>query len=119
MAVWQFRLTPIPESVLLSKYEILPLAIPMEIAEDLGWWSDSQPLTGLEEQISLILPEAKSWSTSMRMWGHEQSDDAHVVYSNDRKDTVEEIGFRLDADKISPLMARTSIHGGRSVQFEG
>ena len=38
MAIWQYRLTLIPESVLLSKYEILPLAIPMELAEEFGWF---------------------------------------------------------------------------------
>jgi hypothetical protein len=102
MAIWQHRLTLIPESVLLTKYEILPLAIPMELAEEFRWWSENQPATGFEQQISLILPEAKSCSTSMRMWGQEESDDAHVIYSDERKDTVEKIGFRLDANKISP-----------------
>jgi len=102
MAIWQYRLTLIPESVLLTKYEILPLAIPMELAEEFRWWSGNQPATGFEQQIGLILPETKSWSTSMRMWGQEESDDAHIIYSDERKDTVEEIGFRLDANKISP-----------------
>ena len=102
MAIWQYRLTLIPESVLRTKYEILPLAIPMELAEEFDWWSSSQPPTGFEHQISVILPEVESWSTSMRMWGQEESDDAHVIYSDDRKDTVREIGIRLDANKISP-----------------
>ena len=106
MAIWQCRLTLIPESVLLSKYEILPLAIPMELAEEFGWWSGNQPTTGFEQQIGSILPEAKSRSTSMRMWGHEESDDAHVLYSDNSKDTVEEIGFRLDANKISLKLVR-------------
>lgn len=106
MAIWQYWLTSIPESVLLTKYEILPLAIPMELAEEFGWWSDNQPATGFEQQISLILPEAKSWSTSMRMWGQEESDDAYVAYSDERRDTVEEIGFRLYASKISSELIR-------------
>ena len=59
-AIWQYRLTLIPESVLLTKYEILPLAIPMGLAEEFSWWSNNQPATGFEQQISLILPEAKS-----------------------------------------------------------
>jgi len=106
MAIWQYRLTLIPESVLLTKYEILPLTIPMELAEEFGWWSATQPVTGFEQQISLILPEAKSWSTSMRMWGQEESDGAYVAYLDDRKDTVEEIAFRLDATKVSPELLR-------------
>lgn len=106
MAIWQYRLTLIPESVLLTKYEILPPSIPLELAEEFRWWSDNQPSTGFEQQISLILPEAKSWSISMRMWGQEETDDAHVIYSDERKDAVEEIGFRLDANKISPELIR-------------
>jgi hypothetical protein len=78
----------------------------MELAEESDWWSVSQPATGFDQQISLILPEAKSWSTSMRMWGQEEGDDAHVVYSDDRKETVREIGFRLDANKISRELVR-------------
>ena len=38
--------------------------------------------------------------------GQEESDDAYVAYSNQRKDTVEEIGFRLDARKISSELIR-------------
>jgi hypothetical protein len=78
----------------------------MELAEESDWWSVSQPATGFDQQISLILPEAKSWSTSMRMWGQEEGDDAHVVYSDDRKETVREIGLRLDANKISRELVR-------------
>lgn len=78
----------------------------MELAEESDWWSVSQPATGFDQQISLILPEAKSWSTSMRMWGQEEGDDAHVVYSDDRKETFREIGLRLDANKISRELVR-------------
>jgi hypothetical protein len=62
MAIWQYRLTLIPESALLAKYEILPSVIPMELAEESGWWSDNQPMSAFEQQISLILPKSKSWS---------------------------------------------------------
>jgi len=73
----------------------------MELAEESDWWSDGQPAKGFEQQISSILPEAESWSTSMRIWGQGESDDAHVVYSDDRKETDREIVFRLDAYKTS------------------
>ena len=78
----------------------------MELSEEFCWWSDNQPATGFEQQISLILPEAKSWSESVRIWGQEESDDAHVIYSDESKSTVQEIGFRLDANKISPELIR-------------
>ena len=106
MAIWQYRLILIPEEVLLRKYDALPLAIPMELAEDFGWWSDSQPSAGFEQQIDLILPQMDSWSTSMRMWGQKHGDDAHVVYADESKIRVEEIGFRVDANTISPELIR-------------
>ena len=34
MAVWQFRVIFLPESVVLSKYDVLPPAIPQELEED-------------------------------------------------------------------------------------
>jgi hypothetical protein len=75
MAIWQFRLNLIPEKVLLKRYEILPSVNPEDLAENLPWWSDVQPPSGVERQIDLILPQMKSWPESMRMWGPKGSDD--------------------------------------------
>ncbi len=101
MAICQYRLTLLPEEMLLRKYEVLPPAIPMELAEDFGWWSETQPPSGLEQQVDLILPQMDSWSTEMRVWGRKHSDDAHVIYEDDSKAKVIEIGFRIDARSIS------------------
>jgi hypothetical protein len=106
MAIWQYRLILIPEAVLLSRYDVLPLTIPMELAEDFRWWSDVQPAARFEQHIDLILPAATSWSTSMRMWGHEEADDAYVCYEDESKATVEEVSFRIDARAISPDLVR-------------
>jgi hypothetical protein len=106
MAIWQFRLVLIPEQVLLRKYEVLPLAIPMELAEDFPWWAGAQPPTGLEQQIDGILPRMDSWSTCMRMWGHKHGDDAYVCYGDESKNTIEEIAFRIDARRISADLVR-------------
>jgi hypothetical protein len=78
----------------------------MELAEEFGWWSDNQPSVGFEKQIDLILPQRGSWSASMRMWGQQHGDDAHIVYIDDNKNRVEEIGFRVDANAISPELVR-------------
>ena len=106
MAIWQFRLNLIPEEVLLRRYEILPSVIPEDLAEDLPWWSDVQPPSGFERQIDLILPQMKSWSESMRMWGTKGSDDAHVGYVDESEKVVEDIQFRVDARTISPDLVR-------------
>ena len=106
MAVWQFRLILLPEEVLLSRCEILPPAIPQELAEDFSWWADVQPPTGFEDQIDLILPRRASWSTSGRMWGQEDRDEAYVLYADERKSKVVEIAFRIDANAISPELVK-------------
>jgi hypothetical protein len=106
MAIWQFRLILIPERVLLSKYDVLPLAIPEDLAEDFPWWSDVQPHIGFEQQIDLILPEMASWSKSQRMWGQKHRDDAHVLYADETKNKVEQIAFRIDASAISLELVR-------------
>jgi len=107
MAIWQFRFTLIPEKVLLGKYDVLPLRIPEDLAEDLPWWTEGQPHAGFERQIDLILPERTSWSTSMRMWGQEDGNDAYVCYVDEGKSKVQKIAFRLDAGAISPALVRS------------
>jgi hypothetical protein len=102
MAIWQFRLIFLPEKILLGKYDVLPLSITEDLAEDFSWWSDIQPPAGFEEQINLILPTMASWSTRQRMWGQEDRDDAHVLYVDESRIKVKEIAFRIDASAISP-----------------
>jgi hypothetical protein len=101
MAIWQHRLILIPETVLLKKYDVLPLSIPMELAEDFAWWSEVQPEAGFERKINLILQPKESWSESLRMWGQKHGDDAYVCYADESKKIVQEISFRVDARTIS------------------
>jgi hypothetical protein len=106
MAIWQHRLILLPEDVLLRHYDVLPLTIPMELAEDSAWWSDVQPAASFEKKIDLILSPMESWSDSMRMWGQKHGDDGHVSYSDKEKKIVEEIVFRIDARTISLELVR-------------
>lgn len=101
MALWQWRLTLIPEKALLYRYEVLPLVIPMELGEQGQWWADAQPRIHIEERIDEILVPVESWSTSMRMWGDEDGNNAYVSYVDERRETIDEIGFRLDARSIA------------------
>src|SRR5215469_953976 len=106
VAIWQFRVILIPEQILLSKYEVLPAAIPMELAEDFAWWADVQPASGFEQQVGVILPQMESWSSSMRMWGLNNADEAWVVYTDEDKKIVEEITFHVDVSDVSPEYVR-------------
>jgi|KBSMisStaDraftv2_1062788.scaffolds.fasta_scaffold82826_2 hypothetical protein len=101
MAIWQFRVILIPQVAAVAEFGLLPPAIPKELAEDLAWWSKCQPPTGFERHIDSIFPEKMSWSSSMRMWGDEDSNDAYVAYSDESKAIVEEVSFRIDARSLS------------------
>lgn len=102
MAIWQYRLILLPEEALLSKYDVLPLTIPQELAENFQWWADVQPCTRFERSIDSILQQSDAWSTSMRTWGKKHGDDAHVFYDDEQKGKVQEIAFRIDAHAVSP-----------------
>jgi hypothetical protein len=106
MAIWQWKIVLIPEEALLRKYDVLPLRLQRDFAEDSSWWSGIQPPAGFERQLNLLLPERPSWSTDMRMWGQEDGDDLYVCYVDERKSAVEEIGFRINAGEISAELIR-------------
>jgi len=96
MAIWQFGVILIPELAILAECEAFPASIPMEMTDHL-WWSKQQAPKGFEKQIDLMLPQTKSWSDEMRIWGSESGNDAYVRYTDAEKKAVEEIAFRLDA----------------------
>ena len=100
MAIWQFRLTLVPASEIQCRYANMPNVIPPEDAEDFPWWNKTQPHANFEDQIDKILPEIKSWSFGMRIWGDERSNTATVCY-NDDNNKIEWIGFRIDIRAIS------------------
>ncbi len=106
MAIWQFRLTLLPESVVQQQCGEIPERLAEELVEDFPWWASLQPPKHFEDLISRILPERASWSDSIRMWGYKHGDDAMVIYIDEEKSTVEEISFRLDAGNISPRLVR-------------
>ena len=99
MAIWQFRLDLVPRNALRSKFGLVPISIPQELAENFSWWSDIQPPSGFEARMGTILPEASSWSGEMRIWGDERGDTASVCYDSIRK--IEWVGFRVDVRRLS------------------
>jgi hypothetical protein len=106
MAIWQFRVDLIPEKQIRSRYTAMPTTMTESMVEDFPWWIDAQPVRGFEAGIDKILPEAPSWSESMRIWGNERSDTACVCYVDEKKDKVELVEFRIDVRKLSPNLVR-------------
>jgi hypothetical protein len=101
MAIWQFSLYLIPNGSIKERFEQPPSKLSMEVAEDTPWWSGHQPQRDFEDAISAILPEAHSWSKSMRIWGVERSDSILVSYRTEERIEVEEIEVRIDASNLS------------------
>jgi hypothetical protein len=101
MAIWQFKLEFAPTSTIRARTQgVLPAAISKDMADN-PFWSDIQPPQELEKWIDAILPRASSWSEEMDMWGDQDGDFASVCYTNEKKDRVEEISFRVDVRNIS------------------
>lgn len=56
----------------------------------------------LFDRLGSILPEKKSWSASLRIWGDEKTDDIQVGFDGQN---IEDIRFRLNvADLFLPLV---------------
>ena len=104
MAIWQFRIDLIPRKAIRRIFGELPISLPEELAEEFLWWSDAQPPKGFEAWITVFLPEAQSWSQTMRIWGDERGDTGSVCYSNG--DQVESVGFRIDVRQLSLAFVR-------------
>jgi hypothetical protein len=106
MAIWQFRLDVAPiETIRERAHGVLPQAITDDMADD-SFWLAIQPPQGLEKWIDAILPRASSWSEQMEMWGDEDGDCAAVGYKDEKKNSVEDISFRVDVRNISDRFVR-------------
>jgi hypothetical protein len=99
MAIWQFRIDLIPEKAICSRFACVPVSLTRELAEQHQWWAGHQPPPGFENRLTNLLPEVRSWSASMRIWGDERGDTASVCYDSTRN--VEWIGFRVDVRHLT------------------
>ena len=100
MSIWHFKVSPIPEKALRAKYGVLPRVITADLAEDFSLWSAIEPLK-IERLLDSILPEANSWSDSMRIWGDENSDSAWICYTDEKREKVEWVDMRIDVRNLS------------------
>jgi hypothetical protein len=101
MAIWQFKLSFVPEKWITDRYGALRTTLPREVVDDSPWWAETRPPKEFEMWIDCILPRIDSWSESMRIWGGEDGDTISVCYVDDKKDGVEWIGVRIDARGLS------------------
>jgi len=109
MAIWQFKVLVIPEPALIKKFGTIPVSVTRDLVEGIDWWAESHLVESVEGIISSVLPERKSWSRSMRIWGEERSDCMLILYHDENKHKIQEIEFRFDVRKVSlPFVHRAT-----------
>ncbi|MBF9151359.1 hypothetical protein [Novosphingobium jiangmenense] len=97
MALWQFSLDLIPASAATvegtavirlrrDQLDAIPLDLSSEDAGRLFGW------------LNRLLPEAVSWSDSLRIWGDVRKDDVKVFLSSHG---IESVQYRLNAADLS------------------
>lgn len=92
MAVWQFTLMPLPNAIARRGNVHL---LRVENAQERGEGPALSPVDAeaLFEAISQVLPEKRSWSTDLRVWGDEEFSDIQVWRDGL---AIESIKIRLD-----------------------
>lgn len=101
MALWQFELDLVPASAAnvagvaaarMSHEQLDPIRLDLSGA-------DAEVLLA---RLEALLPEKKSWSANLRIWGDEKTDDIQVWLDNE---AIGGVHFRLDVSNLSlPLV---------------
>ena len=101
MAVWQFVIDLIPASS--ARVDGVTAArMSREQLDEIDLAFSNTDAEVLLVQLGTLLPEKKSWSASLRIWGDEETDDIQVGFDGH---LIEYIQFRLNvADLCLPLV---------------
>lgn len=101
MAIWQFVLDLIPASA--ANIGGVPAArMSREQLDAIALAFSSADTEGLFAQFETLLPEKQSWSSRLRIWGDEPTDDIQVGLDGQ---VIEDVRFRLNVGELSmPLV---------------
>lgn len=101
MAVWQFVLDLIPASAAHVE-GVTAARMSREQLDKIALVFSSADAELLFARLGALLPEKKSWSASLRIWGDEKTDDIQVGLVGQ---SIEDVQFRLNvADLRLPLV---------------
>lgn len=101
MAVWQFVLDLIPASS-AHVARVSAARVRREQLDEIRLGFANADAEELFVRLGTLLPEKKSWSASLRIWGDEQTDDIQVGFDGQ---VIEDIQFRLNVGDLSlPLV---------------
>lgn len=93
MAIWQFSLHIVSRKDIESKYQSIPEIIGSDDVELLTGWEQNLPLNNIYSALNRELPEGKSWSKDIKIWGDVQSHCIELLFDNGRLD---ELSIRID-----------------------
>jgi hypothetical protein len=101
MAVWQFVLDLVPASS-AHVAGVTAARMRREQLDEIRLGFSNADAEVLFARLGTLLPEKKSWSASLRIWGDEKTDDIQVGFDGQ---VIEDIQFRLNvADLSLPLV---------------
>lgn len=101
MAVWQFVIDLIPASS-ARVAGVTAARMSREQLDEIDLGFSNFDAEVLFARLGRLLPEKKSWSARLRIWGDEKTDDIQVGFDGH---TIEDIQFRLNvADLRLPLV---------------
>lgn len=101
MALWQFAFNLIPSSATtVSGVAAARMSRDQLNAIELNF--PQQTVDTIFERVGMMLPEDQSWTSEMRIWGDEKTDDVQIAFQGT---AIEYIQFRLDVSNLSlPLI---------------
>jgi hypothetical protein len=94
MATWQFDIDLLPRKQLLTLFGDVPSILNEGLLDTAAKWREQRLPTDCESRISKILPEDRSWSPQIRMWGEENGNRISLVY--DDAGNRDAISVRID-----------------------
>lgn len=101
MAVWQFVMDLVPSSSAFVA-GVTAARMSREQLDEINLDFSSTDAEALFVRLGTLLLEKKSWSSSLRIWGEEATDDIQVWFEGPN---IEQIQFRLNvADLSLPLV---------------
>lgn len=101
MAVWQFVLDLIPSSA--ARVDgVIAARMSRDQLDRIELSFPPSAISAIFERVGMMLPENKSWSPGLRVWGDEKTDDVQIGI---RDAHIEDVQFRLNvADLRMPLV---------------
>jgi len=97
MALWQFVLDLVPASA--ATVAGMPAArMSREQLDAIAMNFSSAEAEALFAQLEKLLPEKQSWSSRLRIWGDEATDDIQVRLD---EQAIEDVRFRLNVGELS------------------